>query len=56
MKIMPRPFFHERGIACGTTCDKVPMAKMITVNDIIKISHSYTLFFMKNGMPDETQP
>ena len=56
VKIMPRPFFHERGIACGTTCDKVPMAEMITVNDIIKISHSYKFVFMKNGMPDETQP
>ena len=34
---MPRPFFHERGIACGTICDKVPMAKMITVNVLIII-------------------
>ena len=45
VKIMPCPFFHERGIACGTTCDKVPVAKMITVNDIIKISHSNKFFF-----------
>ena len=45
VKIMPRPFFHERGIACGTTCDKVPMAKMITVKDLIIISHSYCFFF-----------
>ena len=41
---MPRPLFHERGIACGTTCDKVPMAKMITMNDLIIISHSYFIF------------
>ena len=39
--IMPRPFFHELGITCGTTCDKVLMAKMITVIDLIIISHSY---------------
>ena len=45
VKIMPRPFFHESGIACGTTCDKVPMAKMDTVKVIIKISHSYKFFF-----------
>ena len=56
VKIMPRPFFHERGIACGTTCDKVPIAKMDTVKVIIKISHSYKFFFMKNGTPAETQP
>ena len=30
LKIMPRPFFHERGIACG----KVPMATMDTVKDL----------------------
>ena len=48
MQIMPRPFFYERGIACGTTCDKVPMAKMDTVKVIIEISHWYTIFFMKN--------
>ena len=40
VKIMLRPFFHERGMACGTTCDKVPMAKMITLKDLIIISHS----------------
>ena len=45
VKIMPRPIFHERGIACGTTCDKVPKAKMDTVKVIIKISHSYKFFF-----------
>ena len=44
VKIMPRPFFHERGIACGTTCGKVPMAKMITVKDLSIISHSYCFF------------
>ena len=44
VKIMPRPFFHERGITCGTTCDKVPMAKMDAVKVIIKISHSYKFF------------
>ena len=49
VKIIPRPFFHENCIACGTICDKVPMAKMITVKDLIIISHSYR-FFMKNGM------
>ena len=48
MKIMPRPFFYERGIACGTTCDKVLMAKMITVKELI--SHSYCIFLIKNGM------
>ena len=47
MQIMPRPFFHERGIARGTTYDKVPMAKMDTVKVIIKISHSYKFFFEK---------
>ena len=47
VKIMPRPFFHERGIACGTTCSKVPMAKMITVKDLIIISHSYCFFYEK---------
>ena len=52
---MPRPFFHECGIACGTTYDKVPMAKMDTVKVIIKISHSYN-FFLKNGTQAETQP
>ena len=41
VKIMPRPFFYERGI----TCDKVPLAKMITVKDVIVISHSYRGFF-----------
>ena len=40
----------------GTTCDKVPMAKMDTVKVIIKISHSYKCFFMKNGTQAETQP
>ena len=50
VKIMPRPFFHERGIASGTTSGKVPMAKMITVKDLIIISHSYCFFLMKNGM------
>ena len=44
VKIMPRPFFHERGIACGKTCGKVPMAKMITMKDLIIISHSYRFF------------
>ena len=39
VKIIPRPFFHECGIACGTTCDKAPMAKMDTVKDLIIISH-----------------
>ena len=53
---MPRPFFHERGIACGTTCDKLPMAKMDTVKVIIKISHLYKFFFLKNGTQAETQP
>ena len=49
VNIMPRPFFHERGIACGTTCGKVPMAKMDTVKDLIIISHSYCFFLMQNG-------
>ena len=49
VKIMPRPFFHERGIACGTTCDKVPKSKMITKKDLIIISHSYRFFLMKHG-------
>ena len=53
---MPRPFFHERGIALGTTSEKVPMAKIDTVKVIIKISHSYKLFFMKNGMKCQTPP
>ena len=44
VKIMPRPFFHERGIACGKTCDKVPIAKMNTMKDLIIISHSYRFF------------
>ena len=44
VQIMPRPFFHERGIARGTTCEKVPMAKMDTVKVIIEISHWYTFF------------
>ena len=56
VKIMPRPFFHERGIACGTTCDKVPMAKMITMKALIIISHPYRFFLMKNGMQPETPP
>ena len=56
VKIMPRPFFHERGIACGITCDKVPMAKMITVKDLIIISYSYCVFLMKNGTQPETPP
>ena len=43
------PIFYERGIACCTTCDKVPMAKMITVNDLIIISHSYCFFLIQNG-------
>ena len=47
---MPRPFFYERGIACGTTCDKVPMAKIDTVKDLSIISHSYKNFFTKNRM------
>ena len=42
-----RPFFHECSIACGTTCDKVPVAKMITVKDLIIISHSYSFFYEK---------
>ena len=42
VQIMPRPFFHERGLACGTTYDKVPMAKMDAIRDLIIISHSYT--------------
>ena len=50
VKIMPCPFFHELCMACGTTCDKVPMAKMITVKDLIIISHLYHFFLMKNGM------
>ena len=50
VKIMPGPCFHEHGIACGTTCDKVPMAKMITMKDLIIITHSYRFFLMKNGM------
>ena len=50
VKIMPRPFFHAGGIACRTTCGKVPMAKMETVKDLIIISHSYCFFLMKNGM------
>ena len=54
--IMPRPFFHECGIACGTTCDKVPMAKMDTLKDKIIISHSYKFVFMKNRMQTETHP
>ena len=41
VKIMPRPFFHERGIACGITCGKVPMAKMITVKNLIMISRAF---------------
>ena len=45
VQIMPRPFFHERGIACSTTCGKVPMAKRITVKDLIIISHSKLLLF-----------
>ena len=56
VQIMPRPFFHERGIARGTTCDKVPKAKMDTVKDLIIISHSYNFFFMKNRMQAETHP
>ena len=47
VQIMPRPFFHERGIACGTTCDKVPMAKMDTVKDLSIISHSCKFFLWK---------
>ena len=31
-------------IALGIPCDKVPMAKMITVKDLIIISHSYRVF------------
>ena len=41
--IMTRPFLYESGIALGITCDKVPMAKMITVKDISIISHSFPL-------------
>ena len=48
VKIMPHPYFLEHGIACGTTCAKVPMAKMDTVKDLIIISHSYC-FLMQNG-------
>ena len=52
VKIMPCPFFHELGIALGITCDKVPMAKMITVKDLIIISHSYRFFNEKwNASP-----
>ena len=49
VKIMPSQLVYECGIACGTTCDKVPMANMITMKDLIIISHSY-YFCMKNGM------
>ena len=41
VKIMPLPFFHECDIVCGTTCNKLPMAKMITENVLIIFSHSY---------------
>ena len=47
VKIMPRPFAHECGIACGISCGKVPMAKMITVKDLIIISHSNSFFYEK---------
>ena len=43
VNIMPRQFFYELGIALGTTCDNVSMAKMITVKDIGIISHSFPL-------------
>ena len=52
---MPRPFFHERGIACGTTWDKVPMAKMDTVKDLIIINHLYKFFLMKNRLQAENR-
>ena len=55
-KIMPRPFFHERGIACGTTCDKVLMSKMDTLNDLIIISHSYCVIFNAKWNASETPP
>ena len=50
VKIMLRPFFHERGIACGTTCEKMPKAKMDTLKNLIIISHPYCFFLMKNGI------
>ena len=43
VNIMTRPFFYELGIALGTTCVNVPMAKMITVKDIGIISQSFPL-------------
>ena len=46
VSIMPRPFVYERGIACGTTCGKVPMAKMDIVKAVNIISHSYFFFII----------
>ena len=54
VKIMPRPFFYERGIACGTTCGKVPKAKMDTLKDLIIISHSYCFIFNEKWNASET--
>ena len=56
VNIMPRPFFHERGIARGTTCDKVPKAKMDTLKDLIIISHSYCFIFNAKWNASETPP
>ena len=56
VKIGPRPFFYERGIACGTTCDKVPKAKMDTLKDLIIISHSYSFIFNEKWNASETPP
>ena len=50
VKIMTRPFFRERGIALGTTCDNMPMAKMIPVKDISIISLSFTLDWALTSM------
>ena len=55
-EIMPRPFFHERDIACGTTCDKVPKAKMDTLKDLIIISHSYCFISNEKFNASETPP
>ena len=58
VKIMPRPFFHERGMACGKTCEKVPKAKMDTdtLKDLIIISHSYCFIFNEKWNASETPP
>ena len=56
VKIMPRPFFHESGIALGTTCDKVPMTKMITGE---RSNHNYSFvstFFNEKWNASETPP